>query len=430
MRGKNNQKIITLLIVVILLVPTISCMSLNQENDEQLESNNMLAPEYVTDIVADENILVIQDDHINYLFDITNKERPKKRAIIGSSSRRFIKNFIYKDKLLSYILYYDNLESQKYKLQIYDLAKIRNPELIESFSIESSISSYRTSFQFFTEDDEIIIYRLEQNETIIYKERINIYTLEYQCQKNTTEELMEEKGILLGIKKRENKVYIAFTDENSTLGIGIFALLEDCQLVKEKIMKSNETIAIYGLDFIIEESYLVTRMDIWAHGGYRAKQYVYDLTNGENLTKISTYEYKDIGMIHSIRNNYLYTLEFQNFSIYEINNWENIELVGKCECQYPLYKAGISNNYAYINQVSYHRTNYLVVIDITNPQEMEVVKIFGTQLIKSETQLALIMAAVTIAFIAGILAIILTPILIVRRRRKIKRKIEEIKNWK
>jgi hypothetical protein len=426
MRGKNDQKIITLFIVIILLVPTISCMSLNQEKEEQLAIKNPLSPQIVRDIIVDENVLLIHSGYTT-LFDITNNENPKKRAKMDWSSREFIKNFIHENKLLSYTSYYDSLYNKKYELQIYDLTKIRNPKLVESIPIESKVNSYSTSFQFVEAEEEIVIYRLEQNETIIYIERIDINTNEYQCQVNTTEEIFGEKGNLLGIKKSENKAYVAFTDENKTLGIGVFAIQEDYQLAKEKKMKSNYTETIHGLDFVVNENYLITRTDTWAHG-YGAEQSVYDLTNGENLTKISTLEYSEIGTIQKIENNYLYTLEFQNFSIYDITDWENRELIGTCECQYPLYKAEINNNYVYVNQGSYYRTNNLAVIDMTNPQEMEVVKIFGTRLIKSDTILGLLQAAGIIAFIAGILAVIMTPILIIRRRRKMKRKIEEIKN--
>ncbi|NHK30988.1 MAG: hypothetical protein FK730_06525 [Asgard group archaeon] len=420
MRGKKDQKIITLLIIIILLVPSISCVSIKQKNEEQLTTKNIVSPQIVTDIVVDENILLIHRGYSNYIFDITNNENPKKRATMDSTSRLFIKNFIHKNKLLSYTRYYDSLNNQKYELQIYDLSKIRNPKLIESIPIESEVNSYMTSFQFIGEEDEVIVYHLEQNGTTIYLEKINLNTYEHQNQINTTEEIFEEKGNLWGIKKRENKAYIAFADENKTLGVGIFTIQEDYQLVKEKIMKSNYTETIHGLDFIVNENFLITRTDTWAHG-YGAQQRVYDLTNGENLTKISTLEYKDLGTIQAIENNYLYTLESKNFSIYDITDWENRELIGTCECQYALYKAEISNNYAYVNQGSFFRTNYLAVIDMTNLQEMEVVKIFGTQLVKQDTKFTIMVVASWVGMITGLVAIIMTPILIVRRRKKTKR---------
>lgn len=425
MRGTKTQKILSIFILVIFLAPSIYCMSINQEKEEGLTIKNPLTQQIVTDIDVNEDILIVQDKYNSYIFDITNKENPKKRVTFDSSARSFIKNFIYKNKLICYTSYRDDLDNYTYEIQIYDLSKIRNPKLVESIPVESEVSSYMTSFQFISEEQEVIIYHLKQNGTTIYQDRINMNTYEYQCQINTTEELFEEKGNLFGIKIRESKAYIAYIDENSDLALGIFTIQEDYHLVKVKIMRSNDTLSTHWLDFIVDDNYFVTKMDVWATG-FSSKQHVYDLTNRENLTKICELEYQDIGSIIAIRNNYVYTLHSTNLSIYEIADWENRELKGICECDYILFNGAIKDNYAYVNQGSYWRTNYLVVIDMTNMQEMEVVKIFGTQLVKSETKLTLIYTASWLGFITGIVAIILAPILIIRRRKKTKKKIKEL----
>lgn len=424
MRGKKTQKIMSIFVIALFLVPSMYCMSINQEKEEGLTLKNPLTQQIVYDIVVNEDILLVQDRYDNYIFDITNKDNPKKRVIIDSSTRNFIKNFIHKNKLLTYISYNDN-GNIKYELQIYDLTDLRNPKLVESIPIEGILNNYPHSYQLISEEEEVIIYHLDYNGTKVYQERINMNTYEYQCQMNTTEELFEEKGMLYSIMERENKVYLAYADENNTLALGIFTIQEDYKLVKDKIMKSNDTVSTHWLDFIVDDNYFVTKMDVWATG-FGSKQHVYDLTNGNNLTKICELEYQDIGSIVAIRNNYVYTLHSTNLSIYEITDWENRELIGTCQCDYILFNGVIKDNYAYVNQGSYWRTNYLVVIDITNKQEMEIVKIFGTQLVKSETQFIIMAVASWIGLITGIVAIILTPILIIRRRKKTKKKIKEL----
>ncbi|MFW9922947.1 MAG: hypothetical protein ACFFDW_06620 [Candidatus Thorarchaeota archaeon] len=430
--GSSNlklfQTIALLMIISTVFSPIIGVYCLMEHPKDDLMINNPVMPKVVDKIFIENNLLFVDEEKEVTVFNIDNPQKPIKKGTIAYG-KNFPELFVYQNLFIHYYIFPDFPNDESF-IRFYDISKPSNPKYIieKEFSIGNSIQRCVTMTEM---NGNLLFHELMMNHTEINQLLLNVNNFSSSKQVIDLQSMIPEeiKGCELFVSN--DQLYYIFINENNTLGMATYNIDSSYQLHEEMIVRSNFTLQVHSYDpgwFYLDGDRLYY-FDLYNSSSSSTSLHVFDFSDGENLTEIGSFSDENNWHPWLIEDSMMYCLKESLFSIINLTDISNTELITTYENENSnlhLTRIAKKDNYFYIGQTSLSYTDCLLVLKMDSSLEIDLIKSFGTMLIEPQTRFLLILISGIVGGIAVLTMIIVLPILLVRKKKRMLK--EKLKN--